>query len=86
MKINNNLLSFNDGPLSGKSFHALWLRERVSDKKNLDKNNLQRLYEPSLLDNNLYIKEYSQSENNLKIIFSDGQVGFFLIEDLLNDL
>tara|TARA_B110000196_G_scaffold272894_1_gene249041 strand:+ start:1062 stop:2141 length:1080 start_codon:yes stop_codon:yes gene_type:complete len=86
MIINNNILSFSTGPLSGKSFHALWLRERVSNEKNLDKNNLQRLYEPSLLDENIFIKEYSQNENTLKILFSDDEVGNFLIQDLLNEI
>ena len=86
MKISKNILSFSDGLLSGKSFHALWLRERLSDKKNLDQNNLQRLYEPSLLDENIFINEYSLNENTLKIIFSDGEVGNFLIKDLLNEI
>ena len=86
MKINYNFLSFSEGPLSGKSFHALWLRERISDKKNLDKDNLQRLFEPSLLDDNIFVKEYSQNENTLQIIFSDGEVGNFLIQDLLNEI
>ena len=86
MKINHNFISFGEGPLSGKSFHALWLRERISDKKNLDKDSLQRLYEPSLLDSNILVKEYSQNENTLQIIFSDGEVGNFLIQDLLNEI
>ena len=83
---NNNSLFFNDGPLAGKSLHCLWLRERLSDKKNLDQNNFQRLYEPSLLDENVSILEYSQNENILKIKFSDGETGNFLIEDLLNEI
>ena len=86
MIINNNILSFSEGLLAGKSFHALWLRERISDEKNVDENNLQRLYEPSLLDENLFIKRYSQNENTLEIIFSDGFVGNFLIQDLLNEI
>ena len=32
-------------------------RTRLTDEKNLDQNNLQRLYEPSLLDENIYIKD-----------------------------
>ena len=86
MTISKNFLTFNEGPLSGKSFHALWLRERLSNEKNVDKNNLQRLYEPSLLDDNLFIKEYSQNKDTLDIIFSDGEAGSFLIQDLLNEI
>lgn len=86
MIINNNILSFTNGPLSGKSLHALWLRERLSDEESIDKNNLQRLYEPSLLDEKIFIKEYSQNKNNLKIIFSDGKVGNYFMQDLLNEI
>ena len=86
MIINKKYITFNDGPLLGKSFHALWLRERISNEKNLDKNNLQRLYEPSLLDLNLFIKEYSQNNNTLEVKFSDGETGSFLFNDLLKEI
>ena len=41
------------------SIHPLWLRERINNKKFLDKNNYQRLYEPSLLDTNIKFLKYS---------------------------
>jgi gamma-butyrobetaine dioxygenase len=85
-KINKNLIVFNEGPLSGKTFHSLWLRERISSKKNLDQNNLQRLYEPSLLDEKIFIKDASQNKTTIKIIFSDGETGVFLIEELLKEI
>ena len=31
--------------------HPIWLRERVRDEKFLDKNNDQRLFDPSFLEN-----------------------------------
>ena len=37
--------------------HPLWLRERVNSSKYLDKNNGQRLYDPSKLNEHLKIKE-----------------------------
>ena len=83
---NKNSLFFNDGPLTGKSLHVLWLRERLTDERNLDQGNLQRLYEPSLLDENIYIKEFSEDENKLNIIFSDGESGIFIIENLLKEI
>ena len=82
----NKSLTFNEGPLSGKSFHPLWMRERVSNQRNLDQNNFQRLYESSLLDQNISIKSFSQDENFLRITFSDGEVENFLIEDLINEI
>ena len=47
-----------EGILKGQNLHALWLRERLSGDDFIDKNNLQRLYEPSLLDDNLKINEF----------------------------
>ena len=85
-KIKKNYIIFEDGPLAGQSLHSLWLRERLTNKKNLDPNNFQRLYEPSLLDDNLYIKEFSQNENILTLLFSDGERGTYLIEDLLKEI
>ena len=59
VSIHNNSITFVEGPLVGKIFHPLWLRERLNDKKNLDPINLQRLYEPSLIDISISIKEFS---------------------------
>tara|TARA_B110000438_G_scaffold275873_1_gene297167 strand:+ start:1205 stop:2293 length:1089 start_codon:yes stop_codon:yes gene_type:complete len=85
-KIKKNYILFEEGLLAGQSLHSLWLRERLSDKNHLDQNNFQRLYEPSLLDENLYIKEFSQNENTLNLLFSDGERGTYLIEDLLKEI
>jgi hypothetical protein len=82
----NNSITFVEGPLAGKIFHPLWLRERLNDKKNLDPINLQRLYEPSLIDISISIKEFSYDEKNLTIKFSNEEVGIFLIKDLLNEV
>ena len=78
---NNKNLEFKDGPLKGKVLHPLWLRERINDKEYLDKNNLQRLYEPSLLESNLEIKDFSIEGDFLKVIFTDTIIGNFLITD-----
>ena len=37
--------------------HPMWLRERVTDAKYLDKNNGQRLYDPSKIKKNVKIKQ-----------------------------
>ena len=44
--------------------HPMWLRERVTDAKYLDKNNGQRLYDPSKIKKN--IKE-SEIKKKVKI-------------------
>ena len=68
------------------SIHPLWLRERINNKKFLDKNNYQRLYEPSLLDTNIKFLKYSVEDNHLKVEFTDKAIGVFSLDSLLNDL
>ena len=86
VNIDNNSILFTNGPLAGRTLHPLWLRERLTDEKNLDPNNFQRLYEPSLLDKDIFIKEFSQDETYLTIKFSDGETGIFIIKDLLKEI
>ena len=86
IKKNDQYLEFVDGALLGKKLHPLWLRERLKDEKYLDKNNLQRLYEPSLLNDNIEIKDFSQEDQVLTITFSDGIVGEFAIKDLIAEI
>ena len=78
----NKSLTFNEGPLSGKSFHPLWMRERVSNQRNLDQNNFQRLYESSLLDQNISIKSFSQDDvfiiENVKV---EGKINTNFLRD-----
>ena len=47
------IISINEGKLSEFKLHSIWLRERLNGSEFVDQNNLQRLYEPSLLDDNL---------------------------------
>ena len=79
-------LEFSEGPLKGKILNPLWLRERLNDEKNLDQSNLQRLYEPSLIDDNLEIIDFYIDNNLLKITFTDGEIGKYLIHDLVNEI
>ena len=68
------------------SIHPLWLRERINNKKFLDENNYQRLYEPCLLDTNIKFLKYSVEDNYLKVEFTDNAKGVFSLSSLLNDL
>ena len=79
IRINNSILKGIDLP-------SLWLRERLSGDQFIDPNNLQRLYEPSLLDENLMIDDYSINDNFLRIKFSDGIKGKINIDDLYQEI
>ena len=79
IRINNSILKGIDLP-------SLWLRERLSGDQFIDPNNLQRLYEPSLLDENLMIDDYSIDDKFLSIKFSDGIKGKINIDDLYQEI
>ena len=53
----NNCLVIDQDKFKNFSLHPLWLRERLSQPEYLDINNYQRLYEPSLLNQELKIQE-----------------------------
>ena len=58
--VKNNVILVN---LSNENFeiHPLWLRERAKTENLVDKYNDQRLYDPSQLDQNIKIKDFSES-------------------------
>jgi len=80
------IISINEGKLSEFKLHSIWLRERLNGSEFVDQNNLQRLYEPSLLDDNLFINSHNVNENILNVEFSDGAKGSFNIDDLYNEI
>ena len=83
---NNNCLLIQIDNDSKFSLHTQWLRERLSESNYIDPNNKQRLYEPSLLNENLKIIKYSLEGNNLNISFSDGANGTLLLQNLLSEI
>ena len=66
------------------SIHPLWLRERLNSESYIDQNNYQRLYEPSLLDQNIKFLKYKVEDNFLKIEFTDNSNGVFSIENTMS--
>ena len=80
------VINIKEGKLSEFKLHSIWLRERINGAEFLDQNNLQRLYEPSLLEDNLLINAYSINKNILNVEFSDGTKGLFNIDDLYNEI
>ena len=82
----NNCLVIDQDQFKNFSLHPLWLRERLSQPEYLDINNHQRLYEPSLIDQNIKITNFSIHKEILNIKFSDGAEGSFLLNSLLGEL
>tara|TARA_B100000579_G_scaffold67017_1_gene50133 strand:+ start:5094 stop:6203 length:1110 start_codon:yes stop_codon:yes gene_type:complete len=66
--------------------HPLWLRERAKTENLVDKNNDQRLYDPSQLNKNLKIKKASMYNGSLDIEFTDGVKFKYEVEDLIYEL
>ena len=66
--------------------HPLWLRERVKTDTLVDKNNDQRLYDPSQLNQNLEIRNASVNNGHLNIEFTDGVQFKYKVNDLLYEL
>ena len=66
--------------------HPLWLRERVTNSGYLDKNNGQRLYEPSEIKKNLKIKSALIKNKYLSVKFNDGLDADFVIKDIINEI
>ena len=66
--------------------HPMWLRERVTDAKYLDKNNGQRLYDPSKIKKNIKIERALIKNKFLNIKFSDGVQSDYFIKDLINEI
>jgi len=79
-------IKIKEGKLKDIELPSLWLRERVVGDNFVDKNNLQRLYEPALLDKNLKITDFNITDNFLNIFFSDGKNGKININEIYNEI
>ena len=80
------IIKIKEGKLKDIELPSLWLRERVVGDNFVDKNNLQRLYEPALLDENLKITDFNVTDNFLNIFFSDGKNGKININEIYNEI
>ena len=79
-------ITIEDGKLKGITLNSLWLRERLSGEDYVDQNNLQRLYEPSLLDENLSVTKFSIDDSFISLCFSDGAEGNISINEIYNEI
>ena len=80
------LVTLEEGKLKGIKLHSLWLRERLIGEDFVDQNNLQRLYEPSLIDQSLSINDLIMDEKFLNITFSDGVKGKVNIDEIYDEI
>ena len=83
IELNNNKVFFNVGQ-NQTEIHPIWLRERVREEKYLDKNNDQRLFDPSFLDN-INIENARIDADILELTFDDGVTSKFQISKLLSE-
>ena len=79
-------VTLEEGKLKGIKLHSLWLRERLIGEDFVDQNNLQRLYEPSLIDQSLSIKDVIVKDKFLNITFSDGVNGNINIDEIYDEI
>jgi gamma-butyrobetaine dioxygenase len=84
IEINNRKIIFNNNQ-NKREIHPIWLRERVRNEEFLDKNNDQRLFDPSVLDN-IDIENAQMKNNTLKLTFNDGVTSKFEINKLTSEL
>ena len=83
IELDNKKIIFNNKQ-NKTEIHPIWLRERVRDEKYLDKNNDQRLFDPSFL-NNINIENAQIDKNFLKLTFNDGVTSKFEIGKLMSE-
>ena len=84
IELDNKKIIFNDNQYKIE-IHPIWLRERVRDEEFLDKNNDQRLFDPSFLEN-IDIKDAKINNDTLELTFNDGVTSKFEINKLISEL
>ena len=71
IELNKNKVFFNNGK-SLQEIHPFWLRERVDGEDFLDKGTQQRLFDPSIMNSEIVIKEAQIKDGFLEVGFNDG--------------
>ena len=84
IELNNKKVFFNNNQ-NKIEIHPIWLRERVRDEQFLDKNNDQRLFDPSSL-NNINIENAKINNDTLELTFNDGVTSKFEINKIISEL
>ena len=67
--------------------HPLWIRERSTEKGEVDQNSFQRLYDPEKIKPDLKIKNAQLLANNKMCIeFSDNHSATYCLEKLVTEI
>ena len=67
--------------------HPLWIRERSTEKGEVDQNSFQRLYDPEKIKPDLKIKNAQLLANNkMYIEFSDNHSATYCLEKLVTEI
>ena len=84
IELNENKVIFNNGH-SKQEIHPFWLRERVDGEEFLDKGTQQRLFDPSTMNSEVFIKKATISNGFLEINFNDGVSSKINIEKIATE-
>ena len=71
IELNQNKIFYNNGK-SIQEIHPFWLRERVDGEEFLDKGTQQRLFDPSTMSGEIFIKKAEIKNGFLEVNFNDG--------------
>ncbi len=85
IKLINNKVFFENHGLR-KEIHPFWLRERVNGDDHVDKKTQQRLFDPTILQDNIQIDNIDLSKDFLEVKFNDGTFTKLAIKNILKEL
>ena len=84
IQLNNNKVYFDSNGVK-KEIHPFWLRERVNGDKFVDNKTKQRLFDPTLIHENIKINDINLSNDFLEVTFNDGASTKLSIQELIEE-
>ena len=67
--------------------HPLWIRERSTEKGEVDQNSFQRLYDPEKIKPDLQIKNAQLlADNKMHVEFSDNHSATYCLDKLITEI
>ncbi len=84
IELSENKVFYNDNGFK-REIHPFWLRERVNGDKHVDIKTKQRLFDPTLLQNNIEINDIKLSDKYLEVKFNDGIITKIEVENIIKE-
>tara|TARA_B100001057_G_C22855053_1_gene952379 strand:- start:2438 stop:3538 length:1101 start_codon:yes stop_codon:yes gene_type:complete len=84
IELSENKVFYHDNGLK-REIHPFWLRERVNGDKHVDIKTKQRLFDPTLLQNNIEINDIKLSDKYLEVKFNDGIITKIEVENIIKE-